>query len=105
MREKVYEKYFTEEELSNLRFSEADELQREENSLTELILGLMIVTFLTFVMLVALTLWTNKFTIFLTTVVSVPTIIFYIFVTKSITGFKKLIDKYKKTAESRGLHE
>jgi fatty acid desaturase len=96
MKKNVYEQYFSQEQLYDLKASQISELREREQALTFTVFISIFLTFATFILLVALFLWFNKLTIFLYVIVFVPNILVYVIYYKLITKHLKTINFYKR---------
>jgi Ca2+/Na+ antiporter len=92
----LYEKYFSENELYNLKPSEVRKLKEGEAVLSIVVVLMMLFVFASFMTLVGIALWFTKITIFLCILTIVPTIVFYTFYNKLAKEYKKTIESYKE---------
>jgi drug/metabolite transporter (DMT)-like permease len=101
MSKPLYESRFSKDELYNLKASECSKLKENEVGLTVVVGMMMILTFVMFVMLVALFLWFNKVTIFLSIVMGALTLIMYWLYYKGYVRYKALITDIKERISSQ----
>lgn len=95
MSSNFYRKYLSEEQISNLKASEIRGFEEEEVTIGSLTIAYLLSTFLSFVLLAAMILWFNKFTIFLVVIVLPPTILFCISYFKTASKYKKKLKEFE----------
>ena len=95
MSSNFYTKYLSEEQISNLKASEIRDFEEEEVTIGSLAIAYLLSTFLSFVLLAAMILWFNKFTIFLFVIVLPPTILFCISYFKTLKKYKKKLKEFE----------
>lgn len=96
MQEKLYKKYFTEEQLSNMKASTARDLKKQEDGLAVGVILLFASGFLETIMIIAMLFWTNKFTMFLTIVGALFVILLSLFHYAVVKKYRNLIAKAKE---------
>lgn len=96
MKNKLYETYFTEEQLANLRTHQIKELCSIEKPMTFNIVLLLVSGFWTVVYLVAFLIWFNKVTLFLTSISAITFVIFAVLHYKFAMTYKETIKKCKE---------
>jgi len=94
--ERMYKKYFTKEQLQEMKASTVQDLRlQEDRTITALILFL-VVGFIEVIMLIAMLFWTNKVTIFLVIVWLLFVGFWLLVFCMTLNDYKKLIDKTKE---------
>lgn len=101
MHEKLYKKYFSEEQLSKMKASTARQLQSQEDGMAVSVMLILISGILESITFIAMLFWTNKFTLFLTTIGSLFLIIFLLFHYAVIKKYKKLISETKEDIDKQ----
>lgn len=100
----VYKAQFSKEQLNELKASEARNLKEKENTLTGIVAFGLVTSFLLFALLIAMFLWFNKVTIFLTIIVAFPFVLTYAFYIMIQKEYKSLINDYKQRIDSQQKH-
>jgi len=90
---KAYEKYILKDKVMDMKASEASKLSKEEDFLGLLGCGVFVVGFVFVVSLVALILWFNKLTIFISIVILLALGVFGTLSYQQYKIYKKLINK------------
>ncbi|MDQ0158828.1 hypothetical protein [Alkalibacillus salilacus] len=97
MRERAYKKYFNNDELSRLKPRDVSELKQQETVVSFVYIWTFLLTFVSFIALVALAIWFNKYTIFLSIVLATPTLLLFIISYLATKGYIKKITELKGT--------
>lgn len=98
MNDKYYGKFLSEEQIANLKASDIRKFEEQEQNLTGVAVAYLLSTFMMFVLLAAMILWFNKFTIFLF-VVAFPVFLLFCF------SYFKLKSNFKKKLKEFGLRD
>lgn len=95
MKPQIYRQRLSEEQLSNLKASEIRDLEKQEESITSLAVVFMFLTFVLFILLAAMFLWLNKFTIFLFVIALPPAALFCFSYLKTASKYKKKLKEFE----------
>lgn len=95
MKPQIYRQRLSEEQLSNLKASEIRDFEQQEEAITSLAVILIFLTFVLFILLAAMFLWLNKFTIFLFVIALPPTALFCFSYLKTASKYKKKIKEFE----------
>lgn len=99
MNVKFYKKILSEEQISNLKASEIREFEKQEEAIMSLAIAYLLSMFVLFVLLAAMILWFNKFTIFLVVIALPPTIMFIFSYFKTASKYKKKLKEFERKGE------
>lgn len=99
MSSNFYRKYLSQEQISSLKASEIRDFEEQEVTIESLAITYLLSTFLSFVLLAAMILWLNKFTIFLFVVVLPPTVLFGFTYFKTASKYKKKLKEFERNAD------
>lgn len=97
MKENVYRKYLSEEQINNMKASEIRDFRKQEESITNLAITYLLWAFVMFVLLVAMILWFNKLTIFLFVIALPLAVLFGFSYFKMASEYKKKLKEYAHT--------
>lgn len=95
MEYKLYKKYLSHDQITNMKASQLRNLDEKEDAMATCIGVLLISLFFTIIMLIAFLIWMNKFTIFLISVSGLFDLTFIIFLIIIFRDYKKLINIHK----------
>lgn len=96
MNNKLYRKYFTTDQLKNLKASTITELEIQEEKAVGVLIMMFSVLFSELVMIVATILWMNKFTLFLSIVGLMFVSLLALLSRFSFKSYKESIEKAKE---------
>lgn len=97
----MYKKYFSPEEMHDVKASEIRSLNETEKALTVAV-GLMLVGgFFSFIFVVAMLIWFTKLTIFLSIISVIPTMALYLIAKKGEKTYKNKVEEIKKRISSQ----
>lgn len=91
----MYEKHFSKDELNQLKASEIREFKKIGAIIDVVALLFLFIAFLSFVSLVVLIIWFGSVTLFIFIIMFVPTVMFYVSLSKLVKEYKNLIEKAK----------
>lgn len=91
-----YRKRLSKEQISNLKASEIRDFEQQEESIMSSAITYLLSTFMLFVLLAAMILWFNKFTIFLFVIWLPPTALFCFSYFKTASKYKKKLKEFEQ---------
>lgn len=91
----MYGKYFSNDEVGHLKASDIRSLTETERAVTGVMIVGILLSMVFFITLVALILWFNKLTIFLSIIIGVPTLLVCFLFVKGVKAYDKKVKNIK----------